>query len=60
MESLSLWILTGIYFMLSLFIYERMYRSDKMPGVEFVLAMRTRARKNLREMSRDIKSRLKN
>lgn len=59
MESLSLWILTGIYFMLSLFIYERMYRSDKMPGVEFVLAMRTRARKNLREMSRDIKSRLK-
>ncbi|MBQ9386341.1 MAG: ABC transporter permease [Bacteroidaceae bacterium] len=59
MESLSLWILTGIYFMLSLFIYERMYRSDKMPGVEFVLAMRTHARKNLREMSRDIKSRLK-
>lgn len=58
MESLSLWILSGIYFMLSLFIYERMYRSDKMPGVEFVLAMRTRARKNLREMSRDIKSRL--
>ena len=54
-ESLSLWILTGIYFMLSLFIYERMYRSDKMPGVEFVLAMRTRARKNLREAQRDLK-----
>ncbi len=55
LESLSLWILTGIYFMLSLFIYERMYRSDKMPGVEFVIAMHTRTRRNLRVMARDIK-----
>lgn len=54
-ESISLWVLTGIYFMLSLFIYERMYRSDKMPGVEFVIAMRTRARKNLRVAARDLK-----
>jgi hypothetical protein len=41
--------------MTSLFIYERLYRSDKMPGVEFVIAMRTRARKNLREVERDLK-----
>lgn len=54
-ESISLWVLTGIYFMLSLFIYERMYRSDKMPGSEFVLAMRTRARRNIRVAARDIK-----
>ncbi len=54
-ESISLWVLTGIYFMLSLFIYERMYRSDKMPGAEFVLAMRTRARRNIRVVTRDIK-----
>lgn len=54
-ESISLWVLTGIYFMLSLFIYERMYRSDKMPGTEFVLAMRTRARRNIRVAARDIK-----
>ena len=51
-ESLSLWVLTGIYFMLSLFIYERMYRSDKMPGVEFVIAMRSRARRNIRVAAR--------
>jgi len=55
METLSLWILTGIYFMLSLVIYERMYRSDKMPGVEFVIAMRARTRRNIRVMARDIK-----
>lgn len=54
-ESISLWVLTGIYFMLSLFIYERMYRSDKMPGAEFVLAMRTRALRNIRVAARDIK-----
>lgn len=54
-ESISLWVLTGIYFMLSLFIYERMYRSDKMPGAEFVLAMRARARRNIRVVTRDIK-----
>lgn len=51
-ESLSLWVLTGIYFMLSLFIYERMYRSDKMPGVEFVIAMRSLARRNIRVAAR--------
>ena len=55
-ESISLWVLTGIYFMLSLFIYERMYRSDKMPGVEFVIAMRTKVRKNIRVAQKDIKS----
>ena len=54
-ESISLWVLTGVYFMLSLFIYERMYRSDKMPGAEFVMSMRTRMRKNLRVAVRDIK-----
>lgn len=55
MESISLWIQTGVYFMLSLFIYERLYRSEKMPGVEFVLSMRTRVRKDLREVQRDLK-----
>ena len=55
MESVSLWILTGVYFMLSLFIYERLYRSEKMPGVEFVLSMRTRVRRDLREVQRDLK-----
>ena len=53
-ETISLWVLTAIYFMTSLFIYERLYRSDKMPGVEFVLALRTRARKNLREAGREL------
>jgi len=55
METLSLWILTGVYFMLSLFIYERMYRSDKMPGAEFVIAMRARTRRNIRVAVRDIR-----
>ena len=54
-ESIALWIQTGVYFMLSLFIYERLYRSDKMPGAEFVLNMRTRMRKNLRVAVRDIR-----
>ena len=54
-ESISLWVLTGVYFMLSLFIYERMYRSDKMPGSEIVLAMRARARKGVRVAVRDLK-----
>ena len=54
-EALSLWMLTGLYFMLSLIIYERMYRSDKMPGVEFVIAMRARARRNIRVAARDIR-----
>ena len=54
-ESIALWIQTAVYFMTALFIYERLYRSDKMPGVEFVLEMRTRARKNLREAYRDLK-----
>lgn len=54
-ESIALWIQTAVYFMTSLFIYERLYRSDKMPGVEFVIAMRTRMRKDLREAGRDIK-----
>lgn len=54
-ESIALWIQTAVYFMTSLFIYERLYRSDKMPGVEFVISMRTRMRKELREAGRDIK-----
>lgn len=54
-ESIALWIQTAVYFMTSLFIYERLYRSDKMPGVEFVIAMHTRMRKDLREAGRDIK-----
>ena len=55
-ECVALWVQTAVYFMLSLFIYERMYRSDKMPRVEFVLAMRTRVRKDLREVKRDLKA----
>ena len=55
-ECLALWIQTAVYFMLSLLIYERMYRSEKMPGFEFVLAVRTRVRKDLREVKRDIKA----
>ena len=54
-ESIALWIQTAVYFMTSLFIYERLYRSEKMPGVEFVIAMRTRVRKDLREAQRDLK-----
>lgn len=54
-ESISLWIQTGVYFMLSLFIYERLYRSEKMPGVEFVISMRTRMRKDLRIAARDLR-----
>lgn len=54
-ESIALWIQTAVYFMTSLFIYERLYRSDKMPGVEFVIAMRTRMRKDLRKSQRDLK-----
>ena len=41
--------------MLSLIIYERMYRSDKMPGAEFVLAMRARARRKVRVTARDLR-----
>ena len=35
-EMLVLIIQSGVYFMLSLFIYERLYRSDKMPGADFI------------------------
>ena len=55
-ECLALWIQTAVYFMTSLFIYERMYRSDKMPGVEFVLAVRAKVRKDIRVARRDLKS----
>jgi len=58
-ELIALWIQTAAYFMISLFIYERLYRSDKMPGIEFVLAMRARARRNVRNVRvavRDIRS----
>ena len=55
-ELIALWIQTAAYFMISLFIYERLYRSDKMPGIEFVLAMRARARRNVRVAVRDIRS----
>lgn len=53
-ESIALWIQTGVYFMLSLLIYERLYRSDKMPGAEFILNIRTHVRKNLRVVVRDV------
>ncbi len=53
-ESITLWIQTGVYFMLSLLIYERLYRSDKMPGAEFILNIRTHVRKNLRVAVRDV------
>ena len=55
-ELIALWIQAAAYFMTSLFIYERLYRSDKMPGVEFVLAMRARARRNVRVAVRDIRN----
>ena len=58
-ECLMLWILTAVYFMLALLIYERMYRSEKMPGAEFVIAMRTKVRKNIRVAKRDIKGKLR-
>ena len=54
-ESIALWIQTAVYFMTSLFIYERLYRSDKMPGAEFVNAMRARMYKELREAEIDLK-----
>ena len=54
-ESITLWIQSGVYFMLSLLIYERLYRSDKMPGAEFVLSIRSRMRKDIRVAVRDIK-----
>jgi len=64
-EYIALWIQTAVYFMISLFIYERLYRSDKMPGAEFVKAMRTRmyndlleARQDLKKMGRKIKTKL--
>lgn len=53
-ESITLWIQSGVYFMLSLLIYERLYRSDKMPGAEFILNIRTQVRKNLRVAVRDV------
>lgn len=55
-ELIALWIQAAAYFMTSLFIYERLYRSDKMPGVDFVLAMRARARRNVRVAVRDIRT----
>lgn len=58
-ECLALWIQTAVYFMLSLLIFERMYRSDKMPGAEFVIAMRTKMRKNIRVAKRGIKGKLR-
>ena len=54
-ESIALWIQTAVYFMTSLLIYERLYRSDKMPGMEFVMAMRNRMRKDLRKVEQEIK-----
>ena len=54
-ESIALWIQTAVYFMTSLFIYERLYRSDKMPGADFANAMRARMYKELREAEIDLK-----
>ena len=59
-ECLALWIQTAVYFMLSLLIFERMYRSDKMPGAEFVISVRAKVRKNIRVAKREIKAKLQN
>lgn len=57
-ECVALWIQTAVYFMTSLIIYERMYRSDKMPGAEFVISVRSKVRKNIRVAKREVKAKL--
>ena len=59
-ECIGLWIQSAVYFMTSLIIYERMYRSDKMPGAEFVISVRAKVRKNIRVAKREIKAKLQN
>ena len=49
-EILAMIIQTGVYFMLALFIYERLYRSDKMPGSDLLRRSRLRS---YRSLSRD-------
>ena len=46
-EMLVLIIQSGVYFMLALFIYERLYRSDKMPGADFIRRSRLRIYRSL-------------
>ncbi len=46
-EILAMIIQTGAYFMLALFIYERLYRSDKMPGADLLRRSRLRIYRSL-------------
>ncbi len=46
-EILAMIIQTGVYFMLALFIYERLYRSDKMPGADLLRRSRLRIYRSL-------------
>ena len=46
-EILAMIIQTGVYFMLALFIYERLYRSDKMPGSDLLRRSRLRIYRSL-------------
>lgn len=46
-EILAMIIQAGVYFMLALFIYERLYRSDKMPGSDLLRRSRLRIYRSL-------------
>ena len=46
-EILAMIIQAGAYFMLALFIYERLYRSDKMPGSDLLRRSRLRIYRSL-------------
>lgn len=46
-EILAMIIQAGAYFMLALFIYERLYRSDKMPGADLLRRSRLRIYRSL-------------
>jgi ABC-2 type transport system permease protein len=46
-EYIALWIQSAVYFMLSLLIYIRLYRSDKMPGKAFVRVVKNKMIKRI-------------
>lgn len=46
-EYTALWIHSAVYFMLALLIYVRLYRSDKMPGREFLRGVKRRVIKRI-------------
>src|SRR5574344_2503077 len=46
-EYTALWIHSVVYFMLALLIYVRLYRSDKMPGREFLRGVKRRVIKRI-------------